>query len=79
MGEDLCVGAGAGLDDFAGEEVGVDEGEGVSGGGEEAGDGGFAGGDAAGQAEEKHFEGLGGRWSWGGGELVGIGDSGCGW
>lgn len=48
MGEDLCVGAGAGLDDFAGEEVGVDEGEGVRGGGEEAGDGGFAGGDAAG-------------------------------
>ncbi len=48
MGEDLSVGAGAGLHDFAGEEVGVDEGEGVRGGGDEAGDGGFAGGDAAG-------------------------------
>jgi len=44
----LCVGAGARLDDFAGEEVGVDEGEGVRGGEEEAGDGGFAGSDAAG-------------------------------
>ena len=31
MGEDLLVGAGAGLDDLAGEEVGVDDGQGVGG------------------------------------------------
>lgn len=48
MGDYFRVATGAGLDDFAGEEVGVDEGEGVGRGGEEAGDGGFAGGDAAG-------------------------------
>ena len=39
MGEDAAVAVGAGFDDLAGEEVGVDEGEGVRGGGEEAGDG----------------------------------------
>lgn len=48
VGEDLRVGARAGLNDLAREEVGVDEGEGVGRGGEEAGDGGFAGCDAAG-------------------------------
>lgn len=52
--DDAGVGAGAGADDGAGEEVGVDDGEGVRGEAEEVGDGGFAGGDGAGEAEEEH-------------------------
>ena len=39
VGEDAAVAVGVGFDYLAGEEVGVDEGEGVGGGGEEAGDG----------------------------------------
>jgi len=46
--DNAAVGARAGEDDFAREEVGVDEGEGVGWGGEDGGGGGFAGGDAAG-------------------------------
>lgn len=45
------VTAGAWLDDLAGEEVGVDDRQGVWWLGEEAGDGGFAGGDGAGEAD----------------------------
>ena len=45
---DLRVAVGAGLDGGAGEEVGVDDGEGVRGGAEEGGDGGFAGREGAG-------------------------------
>lgn len=41
--EDARVAAGAGEDDAAGEEVGVDDGEVVGWGVEEGGDGGFAG------------------------------------
>lgn len=41
--EDLPVAVGAGFDYGAGEEVGVDYGERVRGGGEHAGYGGFAG------------------------------------
>lgn len=48
MLEDGAIARGAGLDDLAGEEVGIDDGEGVGGLGEDAGDGGFAGGDGAG-------------------------------
>lgn len=48
MVQDLFVGVGAGLDDLAREEVGVDCGEGVGWGGEEVGDGGFAGCEGAG-------------------------------
>lgn len=50
---------GAGLDYLAGEEVGVYYWEGVGWGGEEAGDGGFAGGEGAGEAYEYHFGGGG--------------------
>lgn len=50
---------GAGADDGAGEVVGVDYGEGVGGGVEEGGDGGFAGCEGAGQAYEDHGGGLG--------------------
>ena len=39
MGEDAAVAEGAGLNDLPGEKVGVDEGEGVGGVGEEVGDG----------------------------------------
>ena len=39
---------------MAGEEVGVDDGEVVGGGVEEGGDGGFAGGEGAGEADEDH-------------------------
>lgn len=46
--DDFAVGGCAGEDDFAGEEVGVDEGEGVGWRGEDAGDGGFTGCDVAG-------------------------------
>lgn len=53
--DDFFVGGGAGFDDAAGEEVGIDVGKGVRGGGEEAGDGAFAGGDGAGEAEEEHL------------------------
>ena len=67
MGDDLCVGAGARLDDLAGEEVGVDDGEGVGRLGEEGGDGGFAGRDGAGEADEEH-----GLWGGGGGEWGGL-------
>lgn len=66
--DDAVVGAGAGLDDGAGEEVGVDDGEGVRGGAEEVGDGGFAGGDGAGEAEEEHDCSAGG-WMGGWGRM----------
>ena len=39
VADDGCVAGRAGLDDLAGEEVGVDDGEGVGGLGEEGGDG----------------------------------------
>ena len=58
--EDAVVAGGAGFDDFAGEDVGVDDGEGVRGFAEDLRDGGFAGGDGAGEAEEEH-----GCWWWG--------------
>lgn len=54
MLEDLLVAKGAGSDDLAGEEVGVDDGEGMRGGVEEGGDGGFARGEGAGEADEDH-------------------------
>ena len=47
MGDDFAIGGRAGEDDFAREDVGVDEWEGVGWGGEEVRDGGFAGCDAA--------------------------------
>lgn len=54
---------GAGEDDAAGEEVGVDDGEVVRGGVEEGGDGGFAGCEGAGEADEDHGgEGWGVGW-----------------
>lgn len=62
MFEDLLVASRSGLDDAAGEEVGVDYWEGVGGLGEEGGDGGFPGGEGAGEGEEEHglgFVGLG--------------------
>lgn len=52
--DDGGVARGAGLDDLARDEVGVDYGEGVGRFGEEGGDGGFAGCDGAGEAEEEH-------------------------
>ena len=64
---------GAGVDGAAGEDVGVDDGEGVLGG-EEAGDGGFSGGKGAGEADEEHCF-LGGE-SEGGGRLVVVGEGG---
>lgn len=45
------VASGAGLDDLAREEVGVDYGEVVGRGGEDGGDGGFAGRDGTGEAD----------------------------
>ncbi len=65
--EDLAVAVGSGEDGAAGEEVGVDNGEVVWGGVEEGGDGGFAGGEGAGEAYEDH-----GGWYWGGGRIVGV-------
>ena len=73
--EDAGVGGGAGGDDLAGEEIGVDDGEGVGGLAEEVGDCGFAGGDGAGEAEEEHawLGGGGGRWGfWSGGGDVEV-------
>lgn len=46
--DDLAVAERAWLDDFAREEVGVDDGKVVWRGGEDRGDGGFSGGQAAG-------------------------------
>ena len=54
MGYDFVVAGRAWFDDLAGDFVGVDDGEVVRGGGENLGDGGFAGCDAAGQSEEEH-------------------------
>lgn len=71
VGEDASVGARAGFDDLAGEDVGVDDGEGVGGLAEEVGNGGFAGGDGAGEAEEEH------AWLWGCGRCL-CGRVGCG-
>ncbi len=55
--DDAVVAGGAGLDDFAGEQVGVDDGEVVGWLGEEGGDGRFAGCDGAGEAYEEHLDG----------------------
>lgn len=52
--EDGGVAGGAGLDDAAGEDIGVDDGEGVGRGGQEGGDGGFSCGDGAGEADNEH-------------------------
>ena len=49
-GDDAVVGAGAGLDDLPGEDVGVDDGDAEAG--ELGGDGGFACGDPAGEADD---------------------------
>lgn len=54
MLDDGVVACGAGFDYLAGDEVGVDNGEGVGWFGEEGGDGGFAGCDGACKAEEEH-------------------------
>ena len=72
VGEDGGVAGGAWLDDFSGEEVGVDDREGVGGLGEEAGDGRFAGCDGAGEADEEH----GGDCDWMGGGVDGKGGEG---
>lgn len=50
--DDLAVAGGAWLDDFAREEVGVDDGEIVGRRGEDGRDGGFTGGEAASQAND---------------------------
>ena len=69
VADDFPVGWPAGCDDLTREEVGVDEWEVVGRGGEESGDGGFAGRDGAGKAEDQHRVGdnrvefVGGRWS----------------
>ena len=47
MLEDLAVAVGSWRYDLAGEDVGVDDGEGVGWGGEEARDGGFSGREGA--------------------------------
>ncbi len=65
--QDLAVAVGSWEDGAAGEEVGVDDGEVVRGGVEEGGDGGFAGGEGAGEAYEDH-----GGWFWGGGRNLGF-------
>lgn len=54
MGDNCVVAGGAGLDHLSRDLVGVDNGEGVRWGGEDLGDGGFAGRNGAGEAEEKH-------------------------
>ena len=56
MGYDSVVAGGAWLDDLAGDFVGVDDEEVVGRRGEDLGDGGFAGCDAACQSEEEHGE-----------------------
>lgn len=56
--DDAVVARGAGPDDLAGEQVGVDDGEVVGGFGEEGGDGRFAGCDGAGEAYEEHLDGF---------------------
>ncbi len=84
-GDDAGVGGGAGGEGLAGEEVGVDDGEVVGGTLEEGGDGGFAGGEGAGEADEDHGcvvcgdggvrvdgGGLAGKWR---GEVWGLGES----
>lgn len=55
--DDCFVAGCAGFDDFAGENVGVDYGEGVGWGGEDGGDGGFASGYGAGEADDEHVGG----------------------
>ena len=54
VAEDLRVGTGAREDGLAGEEVGVYDGEVVRWGLEEGRDGGFAGCEGAGEADEEH-------------------------
>lgn len=53
------VAFGAGLDDLAREEVGIDYGEVVGRGGEDGRYGGFAGRDGAGEADDEHFGEVG--------------------
>lgn len=56
--DDLAVARGAWLDDFAREEVGVDDGQIVRRGAENGGHGGFSGGQAARQADYQHLVGI---------------------
>jgi hypothetical protein len=68
------VARGAGLDDLARDQVGVDDGEGVGWFGEEGGYGGFAGCNGAGEAEKEHcggWVGVGAVCGWGNGVCVG--------
>lgn len=61
MRDDAVIGCGAGFDDLARDEVGIDYWEGVGRAREEGRDGGFAGRNGAGEAEEQHCGWLAGR------------------